>query len=33
MYFLIKNDDLLEKHNTIWDNVSTKTEKDEVTDI
>ena len=33
MYFLIKNDDLLEKYNTIWDNVSTKIEKDEVTDI
>ena len=22
MYFLIKNDDLLEKHNAIWDKVS-----------
>ena len=33
MYFLIKNDDLLEKYNTIWDNVSTKIEKDEVRDI
>ena len=33
MYFLIKNDDLLEKYNTIWDNASTKIEKDDVTDI
>ena len=23
MYFLIKDDDFLEKHNTIWDKVST----------
>ena len=23
MYFLIENDDLLEKYNTIWDKVST----------
>ena len=22
MYFLIEDDDILEKHNTIWDNVS-----------
>ena len=27
MYFLIKDDDFLEKHNTIWDKVSTDIKK------
>ena len=27
MYFLIENDDLLEKHNAIWDKVSTYIKK------
>ena len=28
MYFLIENDDLLEKYNTIWDKVSTDTKEE-----
>ena len=28
MYFLIEDDDLLEKHNTIWDKVSADIKKD-----
>ena len=28
MYFLIENDNLLEKYNTIWDNVSTDIKKE-----
>ena len=28
MYFLIKNDDLLEKYNTIWDKVSADIKKE-----
>ena len=27
MYFLIENDDLLEKYNTIWDNISADIKK------
>ena len=27
MYFLIENDDLLEKHNTFWDKVSAEIKK------
>ena len=28
MYFLIKNDDILEKYNTIWDKVSADLKKE-----
>ena len=28
MYFLIEDDDLLQKHNTIWDNVRADLEKE-----
>ena len=28
MYFLIENDDLIEKYNTIWDKVSADTNKE-----
>ena len=28
MYFLIENNDLLEKHNTIWDRVSADIKKE-----
>ena len=33
MYFLIKDDDLLEKYNTIWDNVSSDRKKNLIANL
>ena len=33
MYFLIEDDDLLEKYNTIWDNVSTNIKKNLIANL
>ena len=33
MYFLIENDDLIEKHNTIWDKVSADINKEFDSDL